>query len=217
RFCVIGLGKFGYHVAVTLFDSGHEVTAIDQDAEKVNRIKDNVTNAVIGDASSKDFLMVQSVETMDAVIVSVGEQSHLATLITLFLREVPVPRIVVKTTNINHGRILERIGATDIIFPEKDIAVKVAQALSHPEFVEFLPLPEDYILTETAPPKNFHGKSLIELDLRKRFQITVIGLKNTITGEFTPVPQPSRIIQESDHLVFFGKSDDIEKALEENV
>ena len=122
RFCVIGLGNFGYHVARALFEDGHEVVAIDSDKEKVQRIQDHVSYAIIGDAANKDFLVGQGIAEMDAVIVSTGERSHLSTLITLYLRELRVPRILVKAISEDHGRILEKVGATEIIFPEKDMA-----------------------------------------------------------------------------------------------
>lgn len=212
RFCVIGLGNFGYHVARTLFDSGHEVVAIDMDKEKVQRIQDHASYAIIGDAASKEFLSGQGISEMDAVIVSTGERSHLATLITLYLKELKVPRILVKAISEDHGRILEKVGATDVIFPEKDMAIKVARGLSSPNILEFIPLAEEYSITEAGPPSHFLGKTLVELDLRKKYQVTVIGIKDVLTDQFTPVPPPTHVVKDSDLLIFIGKSADIEKA-----
>lgn len=213
RFCVIGLGNFGFHVAKTLYDSGHEVVAIDLDQEKVQRIQDHASYAIIGDAASKDFLNAQGMGEMDAVIVSTGERSHLATLTTLYLKELKVPRIIVKAISEDHGRILERVGATDVIFPEKDMAIKVARGLSSPNILEFIPLAEEYSITEAGPPSHFLGKSLIDLDLRKTFQVTIIGIKDVLTDQFTPVPPPTHVVKDSDLLIFIGKTTDVERAL----
>ncbi len=212
RFCVIGLGNFGFHVASTLYNQGHEVVAIDTDREKVQHIQDHASYAILGDAANKEFLKGQGIPEMDAVIVSTGERSHLSTLITLYLRELKAPRILVKAVNEDHGRILEKIGATDIIFPEKDMALKLARSLASPNILEYIPLAEDYSISESAPPAHFVGKNLIDLDLRRRFNVTIIGIKDVLTDVFTISPAPSHVIKDSDLLVLIGKSTDVERA-----
>ena len=147
RFCVIGLGNFGFHVAKTLYEDGHEVIAVDLDRDKVQRIKNYASYAVIGDATSKAFLKSQGIGEMDGVLISTGERSHLSTLVVLHLKEMNVRRILVKAVNEDHGRILEKVGATDIIFPEKDTAIKVAHGLSSSNILEFIPIAEDYSIT----------------------------------------------------------------------
>ncbi|MBN2429025.1 MAG: TrkA family potassium uptake protein [Deltaproteobacteria bacterium] len=213
RFFVIGLGNFGFHVGKTLYEAGHEVIAIDVDRDKVQRIQDYATYAVVGDAVNKEFLSGQGVGEMAAVVVSTGERSHLSTLITLYLKELKVPRILVKAVSEDHGRILEKVGATDVIYPEKDMAVKTARGLSTPNILEFIPLAEDYSITEAEPPAHFIGKTLAQLDLRKNLQVTIIGIKDVLSGSFSLVPTPHYVIKDSDLLIFLGKSDDIEKAL----
>ena len=215
RFCVIGLGNFGFHVAKTLYEDGHEVIAVDLNREKVQRIKNYASYAVIGDASSRDFLKSQGIGEMDGVIISTGERSHLSTMVVLHLEEMNVPRILVKAVDADHGRILEKVGATDIIFPEKDTAIKIAHGLSSPNILEFIPIAEDYSITEVAPPVHFVGKDLIALDLRRRFDVTVIGIKDVLTGEFSTLPSPGYIIKDSDLLVLIGKTDNVEKACRE--
>jgi len=213
KFCVIGLGNFGYHVVATLFDLGYEVIAIDTEKDKVQAVKDICTYSIQGDASSKEFLQAQEIHEMDAVVVSTGDRSHLSTLITLYLKELKVKRILVKALNEDHGRILERVGATDIIFPEKDMAQRIAHNLSSPNILEFIPLAEEYSLSESDPPTHFIGKTLIDLDLRKKFNVTVIAIKDVITDHFIPAPPPTYLIKDSDALIFIGKTEDIEKAL----
>ncbi|UCG38489.1 MAG: TrkA family potassium uptake protein [bacterium] len=213
RFCVIGLGNFGFHVASELYREGHEVLAIDVDRERIQRIKDHCSVAVLGDAANKEFLAAQGVSEMDAVIVSTGERSHLSTLITLFLKELEVKHILVKALNDDHGRILKKVGAEEVIHPEKDMAAKTARALAYPNILDFVPLAEDYSITEAAPPPGYIGKDLITLDLRRRYQVTIIAIKDIIADQFIIAPAPDYIIKDSDLLIFMGRSEDIERAL----
>ncbi len=214
KFCVIGLGNFGSHIVSTLYEEGHEVTAIDTDKDKVQAVKDVCDYAILGDAANKEFLAAQGVQEMDAVVVSTGEHSHLSTLMTLYLRELKARRILVKAISEDHGRILERVGATDVIYPEKDMAIRVARNMSSPNILEFIPLAEEYSLSETEPPKHFLGKTLIELDLRKKYHLTIIAIKDVLTDQFIPAPPPTYMIKDSDVLIILGKTDDIDKALE---
>ncbi len=216
RFGVIGLGNFGHHVARTLYAEGHEVVAMDLDKEKVQAIRDHCTYAVLGDAAHKEFLENQGVDELDAVVVSTGERSHLSTLITLYLKELKVPRILVKAVSEDHGRILERVGASEVIFPEKDMAKKVAHNLSQPNVLEYIPLAEGYSLSEMVPPQSFLGKTLVELDLRRKHQVTVIAIKDILTDKFITVPPPNYLLKDSDVMILIGKTDDLEKSLEDS-
>ncbi|ALC18041.1 Trk K+ transport system, NAD-binding component [Desulfuromonas soudanensis] len=213
KFCVIGLGNFGFHVVSTLYEQGHEVTAIDTDKEKVQSVKDICSYAILGDAASKEFLSAQGVNEMDAVVVSTGERTHLSTLITLYLKELKVRRILVKAIGEDHGRILEKVGASDVIYPEKDMAIRIAHSLSTPNILEFIPLAEEYSISESAPPKHFIGKTLIDLDLRRKFKITVIAIKDVLSDQFIPAPPPTHMIKDSDVLIVIGKTEDVGKAL----
>ncbi len=212
RFCVIGLGTFGYHVARSLYESGHEVLAIDLSREKVKRIQEYSSYTIIGDAASKEFLVGQGVGEMDAVVVSIGDRSHLATLITLYLKELKVPRILVKAVSEDHGRILEKIGATEVIFPDRDMAIKVARGLTSPNILEFLPLSDDMSISEAAPPARFVGKSLVQIDLRRKYNVSILGIKDVLTGHFYTLPKATHVIKDSDILVLVGKAEDIDIA-----
>jgi trk system potassium uptake protein TrkA len=213
KFCVIGLGSFGYHVVNTLYSAGHDIIAIDSNKEKVQSVKDISAYAILGDAANKQFLISQGISEMDAVVVSTGDRSHLSTLITLYLKELKVPRILVKAMSEDHGRILERVGATEVIYPEKEMAKKIAHSLISPNILEFIPLAEEYSLSETAPPNHFIGKTLLELDLRKKFHVTAIAIKDVLTDQFLPAPPANYLIKDSDILILIGKTDDVDKAL----
>lgn len=215
KFCVIGLGNFGFHVLKTLFEAGHEIIAIDSNKDKVQAAKDYCTYAVLSDAANKDFLDSQGIGDMDAIVVSMGDRSHLATLITLYLKELGAKRILVKALNEDHGRILERVGATDVIFPEKEMAQRLAHNLTSPNILEFIPLAEEYSISETEPPKHFIGKTLSELDLRKTYHVTIIAIKEVLTDAFILAPPADHLIKNSDLLILIGKSDDVDKALQQ--
>ena len=213
RFCVIGLGKFGAQVASAFYNEGHEVTGIDNNKEKVQKIKDQCSVVILGDATDKDFLAVQGVAEMDAVVVSTGDRSHLSTLITYHLKELNVARIVVKAINEDHGMILKKVGADEVIHPEKDMALKVARSLSYPNILDFIPLADEVSITEVAPPASFVGQDLVSLDLRRKHHITIVAIKDVISDRFEVSPDPDHVIKDSDLLVILGRSEDVERAL----
>lgn len=211
KFCVIGLGKFGFNVASNLYNNGNDVIAIDWDKDKIQKIADECTIPIVGDASDKQFLLNHGVSEVDAVFVSAGENSDMTTLITLLLKEIGVKRIFAKTNSEEHKRILDKVGATDIIFPEKDIALKLAVSLSHKNISEYFPLTKDFSISEVTAYKNIIGKNLMELDLRKKFHINIVAIKNTEKDKFSITVDPNYRIKRDDVLIVVGKNEDIEK------
>ena len=211
KFAVIGLGNFGLHVAKTLFEEGHEVIAVDSDKARVQAINSHCSEAVVLDATDKEQLNALGLEAMDAVIVSTGTKISTSILICLFLQEIGVKKILAKAVDMDHGKILKKVGATEIVYPEKDMAVRVARGLSTPNILDFIPLAEDYSLMQVDPPKAFIGKSLKDLDLRAKYKVYVIAVKELIPENFVLVPQADFVIKDSDLLMILGKSDDIKK------
>jgi trk system potassium uptake protein TrkA len=211
KYATIGLGNFGFNVTKTLFEEGHEVVAIDMDEDAIQRVQPYCTQAILADASQKDMLKTLGLDGMDAVIMSMGDNENAATLITLYLRELGVRRIVVKATSEDHGKILSKVGATDVIHPEKDMAIKVARSLSTPDVLDYIPMSGDFLIAEIAPLEAFVGKSLAELQLRSRYGITVIGIKELVPENFILVPPASFVIKDSDILIVIGKRLDIQK------
>lgn len=212
RFCVIGVSNFGYHLAASLYQEGHEVVVVDSERNRLQKVQNLSSYAILADAADKDFLAAQGLVEMDAVIVSTGGNTHQATLITLYLKELGCKRIIVKSNDEDHSKILHKVGAHEIIFPEKDMAIKTAHNLISPNILDFLPMVDDYSISELAPPKHFIGKNLIQLDLRRRFDILVIGIKDVLTDRFLLLPPADHIIKESDLLVTFGKTENLERA-----
>lgn len=211
KFAVIGLGKFGRTLVQALAEDGHEVIAIDRDKERVQEVQSYTVQAIVADVTQKKVLEELGLEKMDAVIVSTGKDLGASVLITLYLKDLKVKKIIVKITSEDHGRIIEKIGATEIVFPEKDTAIRLAQALTAPNIMDFLPLSPDYAIIELAPPKEFVGKSLGELKLRSRFGINVLAVKQLIPEKLIINPNADFIIKDSDILYVLGKKDDLEK------
>lgn len=211
RFAVIGLGNFGFHAAKALYEDGHEVVAIDADKARVQAIDRHSTEAVILDATEKDSMKALGLENMDAVIVSTGTKISTSILICLHLQEEGVKKILAKALDEDHGKILKRVGATEIIHPEKDMAIRVARGLSRPNVLDFIPLAEEFDLVQVAPPKEFIGKSLKELNLRSKYNVHVIAIKELVPENFVLVPPASFVIKDSDILIILGKTDEIKK------
>ena len=211
NFAVIGLGSFGYYVSRYLAEHGFEVLAIDMDESQVENVKPFVEKAVIADASNKEVLEQLGLQDMDAVIVSVGDRIDASTLITLYLRELKVKQIIVKAITEDHGKILNLIGATEVIFPERDVAMKVSESLANPNILDSLSLGPEYSIVQLAPPTKFLRKSLKELDIRNKYGVHVIAIKEMIPENLIVVPRADYVIKDSDILLVLGKLEDIEK------
>ena len=211
RVVVIGLGIFGFHIAKELYENGMQVIAIDKSKEVIQKIKDFSSKAVVADAREKEVLESIGIQEEDIVIVSFGEDLSSSTLLTLHLKELNVKRIIVKAPNEDHKRILQKVGATEVIIPEREMAGKVAKSLISPNVIDYIPVSEDYNISEIAPPASFIGKSIAQLNLRNRYHIEVIAIRDVLSDKITLVPQASSVIKDSDILVVIGKEPDIKK------
>ena len=211
RVVVIGLGIFGSQLVRQLYEKGIEVIAIDKNRDVVQRIKDHSTKAVMADATDKEVLESIGIAAGDTVVISFGEDLSASTLLTLYLKEMQVREIIVKVPNDDYKRILLKVGASEAIIPEREIANKVARSIISPNVLEYLPISEDYTICELAPPTAFIGKSLAELDLRKRYQLQVIAIRDVLSESLQLVPRASSVIKDSDVLVIVGREEDIQK------
>ncbi len=210
KFAVIGLGSFGSNIAKTLYEKGNEVLAVDGSKEKIEEVKTSVSHAVRMDAADKENLQALGIQEMDVVIVSLGPEMEASILTVLYLHEMGANRIVAKALTEDHATILEAVGATEVIYPEKDMAVKTALKLSCPNVLEYLPLGSGFGIQEIAPPEKFIGKTLKDLDLRNKYGIQVIAIKELIPEKITFVPRADFLLKDSDILIIMGE----EKALE---
>jgi trk system potassium uptake protein TrkA len=207
----VGLGIFGFNIAKDLYENGMEVIAIDKHKETIQKIKDFSTRAILADATDKELLETIGIQEDDVVIVSFGEDLAASTLLTLHLKEFKVKEIIVKAPNEDHKRILEKVGATEVIIPEKEMASKVAKSLISPNVLDYIPLSQDYTISEIAPPSSFLGKTIGDLQLRKKHHIGVIASRDVLTDQIQMIPAADFVIKDSDILVVIGKEQDIQK------
>lgn len=211
KFGVIGLGSFGLHITKTLFEMGEEVLAIDHDKDRVDKAKNLASHAVHMEAADKENLKAVGIREMDVVIVSLGPNMEGSILTVHYLSEMKIKRIIAKALSVDHQKILEAVGASDVIYPERDMAVKTAMKLSNPNVLDFLPLTSGIEIREIAPPEEFIGKSLKELDLINRFEIQVIAVRGLIPEKTTLIPKADFVIKDSDILVVIGPKKQLKK------
>ncbi len=211
RVVVIGLGIFGFNIAKDLYENGFEVVAIDKNKETIQRIRDFSTKAILADGRDKEVIESIGMQPDDVVIVSFGEDLAASTLITLRLKEMNVKNIIVKAPNEDHKRVLEKVGATEVLIPEREMADKVARSLISPNVLDYIPLSDEYTICEIAPPPGFMGKTIAELHLRSKYHIEVIAVRETLPERLTMVPRADFRIKDSDVLVVIGKEKDVQK------
>jgi trk system potassium uptake protein TrkA len=211
RFAVIGLGNFGFHAAKALYEDGNEVIAIDMDRNRVQAIDAHSTEAIVLNAVDKEAMKALGLENMDGVIVSTGTKISTSVLICLHLHEIGVKRILAKALDDDHAKILKRVGATDIIHPERDMAIRISRSLSRPNVLDFIPLADDFDLIQAGPPRDFIGKSLRELNLRAKYNVHIIAIKELVPENFILVPPANFVIKDSDILIILGKTEDIKR------
>ena len=211
RVVVIGLGIFGLNIVRELYAGGFEVIAVDKSKDAVQRVRDCATKAIQADGTDKEIMEQIGIQEDDVVIISFGEDLAAATLTTLHLKQMKVRTIIVKAPNEEHKLILEKIGATEVMIPEKEIAHKVAKSLISPNVIDYLPLSDDYIISEMAPPNSFLGKSLAQLQLRSRYHIEVIAIRDMVSDKINMVPGADFVIKDGDVLVILGKEKDIQQ------
>jgi trk/ktr system potassium uptake protein len=211
RVVVIGLGIFGFNIAKDLYENGLEVIAIDKNKEIIQKIKDFSTKAILADGTDKEVIDSIGIQPDDVVIISFGEDLAASTLITLHLKELKVKKIIVKAPNEDHKHVLEKVGATEVVIPERAMADKVAKSLISPNVLDYIPLSGDYTISELAPPASFFGKTIGELHLRSKYHVEVIAVREMLPERITMVPRAEFIIKDSDILVVIGKEEDIQK------
>ncbi len=211
RFGVIGLGNFGFYIAKTLSEEKHEVVAIDTNQAKVQKVSEFVDMAVVGDATDIELLKRLGLAEAEAVIVSTGDEIQYSILITMFLKELGCNNVVAKATSEEHARVLEKVGADRVIIPEKEMAEKSAKSLATPNMIDFVPLSEDYIVAEISPGSEMLHRSLSEVQLRTRYNVQLLAIKEVIPDKLIFVPSPDYKFKDSDILLVLGRKEDVEK------
>lgn len=208
---VIGLGQFGSALALELKKLKHHVTAMDSDPKAVARVQDVVDQAVVADCTDRSLLEELGLNLVDGAVISLGDHLGASILTTLHLKEMGVGRIVAKAVSPEHEKILKRVGAGEVVFPERDAAQRLARSLADPNLLDFLPIGDEFSVAELAPPDILVGKSLAELSLRQNYGVNVIAVRELVPERTHLVPSPDYVLKDSDVLVVAGRQEDLER------
>lgn len=203
-FVVIGLGRFGSEVARSLCAAGNEVLAMDCSSELVQQISSDVTHAVVGDARDKGVLRALGVASFDCAVVAIGGNLANSVLATMNLKELGVPKIVCKAHDDTHRQVLTKLGADQVVIPEKENAVRLAKNLTSPNVLEYIELSEEYGIIEVPAPKSWVGKTLIQLNVRAKLGVNIIAIR--CTDGINVSPGADYQIQEHDVMVILGST-----------
>lgn len=212
-FAVIGLGRFGASVARTLAGLGHSVLGVDSNPERVQELADEITHVVQADCTDEHAVRSLGLRNFDTVVVAIGQDLEASILITLMLKEMGVPRVVAKAASELHGKVLERVGADQVVLPEKDMGAKVARALSQGGMLDFLELTPDVSVVELTAGEGAAGRTLKQLDLRARYHVSVIAIRRG--REVLVAPLADVPLRKDDVLVAIGKNEHIDRLLRE--
>jgi trk system potassium uptake protein TrkA len=209
KFGVIGLGRFGHDVATLLAENGMEVLAVDDNESIITSIRDNVTQAICLRITDEASLRSIGMDEMDTVIVAMGENIAQSILITALLKKrLQVKKVITRAVNEIHKEILTLVGADQVILPEKEVGIHLADRLSSP-FIDLLRITKDFSVSQLLAPKKLVGKKVSDLDLYENYQIYCIGIKDE--GEEIHSIDPDHVIAATDWLVFSGSKKNLEK------
>ncbi len=211
HFVLIGLGSFGSALAKKLKANGCRVTGIDASANNVEDLKDFLYEAVIGDATQRESLETLGLNRATAVVISLGENITLSLLATLHAKELGAKHIYVKGVTAEHGRILKSLGVERVVFPEIEIATQLADRLTWPNVIDYLAIDPEYSFLEVAVPDQLVGKKLLESDLRKRYNVWVVGVKDVLSNKLTMFPDGDFKLSDDQMLLVVGKDSDMHK------
>lgn len=206
-FAVLGLGSFGQSVAKTLYSLGHEVLAIDQNEETVQSISDSVTHAIEGDCRDENVLRAVGIRNFDVVVVAIGQDLEASILVTTTLKELGVPYVVAKAHSLMHSKILTKVGADKVVFPELDMGIRMANTLSNVNVVDLLSLTDGYSIVEINCPESWVGKSMVEIDIRAKYGINVLAVREN--DDIDVSPDPNRVFTEQDVVIIIGANDEL--------
>ena len=201
QYLVLGLGRFGSSLARSLSSLGHEVLAADQDEELVDAIAPYVTQAVQLDATDEEALASLDVRSFDAAVVAIGSISD-STLVTVLCKEAGVPCVIAKAVDDLHAKVLQKVGADRVVFPERDMGARVARSLVTPSILDMMDLAQGYQLAEMVAPEAWCGKSLAQVNVRRHYGLSVLAIRRD--GEFLASPGADVVFSHGDVLLVLG-------------
>jgi trk system potassium uptake protein TrkA len=215
QFGVIGLGRFGSAMAMTLTELGHDVIGVDGDESRVQQLADVITHALQIDATDEKALRAAGIQDVDVAVVSIGENIESSLLVVMQLRDLGIATIVAKAVTPLHGRILEKLGVSRVIFPEREMAVRIAHGLVMPNVIDYIELSRDFSIVEVPAPDAFVGRTLKQLELRPRLGLTLIAIKRRSDDSAAVVtniaPAADETIRSGDVLALLGSNERLTK------
>ncbi len=212
RFVVVGLGNFGASVAESLHFTKHEVVAVDASEDAVDRIAPHVTRAAVGDGRNLQVLERAGAKGADAGVVSTGDDITASILASLALKDLGVREVYVKVVSIDHARVMEKLGVTETIFPERESGHRLATRIMSTAILNYVRLGTGFSVQEMAVPDSWMGHSLRDLELPRVHGINVVAVHDVLTDEMIPVPDPDAKLKDSDTLLVAGKDEDLARA-----
>lgn len=210
-FVVFGLCPFGKTVALTLEKGGKQVMVIDQDDAAVREIADVVSEAIIGDPLSEAVLRSAGVASYDCALISYPGRINDTILLTVTLKEMGLKKVVARASSELEAKVLKKVGADDVVFLERDMGEKLAHTLEKQDVLEYLRYSDDYSIVEKLVPAAWIGKSMIELNIRRKFGVNIIGVHEGGSGKINITPAPDRPFEENDVITLLGSNKDINK------
>lgn len=209
QFVVIGCGRFGQSVAIKLAEMGSEVMVVDENEEIIQSISDKVTYAVQADATDENAIKALGIRNFDVAIVTIGSDIQSSILVTLLVKEMGIKHIIAKAQNAAHAKVLYKIGANRVVFPEKEMGIKVAKGLLSSNVLELIDLAPEYSILEIKMSAEWIGKSLVEINMRRQYSISVIAIRR---GDDIDINvEPDRVLLKDDVLVVVGHNKDLQK------
>lgn len=208
---LIGLGRFGRHMAGKLSELGHEVMAIDRDERRVNQVLPMVTGAQIGDGTDEQFIASLGVRNYDLCVVAIGDNFQSSLETTLLLKENGAPFVLARANRDVHAKFLLRNGADDVVYPEKQMAIRAAVRYASDHVYDYLPLTAHHAIYETAVPEGWVGKTMRQLAVRQRYRVNILAIK--CEDDLEPLPKPDHEFKGNETLWVVGENKDVEKFL----
>ncbi len=213
EFAVFGLGKFGSSIALTLAEAGQEVVAIDQNEERVQAVADAVTYAATADVTDADVIENLGLRNLDCAIIAISSDMESSIMATILAKEHGVPYVVAKAENDMHKKILEKVGADKVVFPEREMGNRLARNLVGGNFIDMVELSTTFSLVEIKPLKEWIGKSIRSLDIRSKYHMNIVGIRTSDgkNGDLDAMPNPDMVLTQEMTMFIAGKNDDLRK------
>jgi trk system potassium uptake protein TrkA len=210
-YVIIGLSSFGKYLAQFLTERNFYVIGIDSDESRVQEAKSFIEKGLVGNIKDIETLEKLGVKKADGVIINLGEKVDDSMLLIYYLKQLGVENIYVKVISDEHAKIVELLGAMELIFPEHESAFRLAQRIDNPNIIDYIPLSEGYSIVDWIPSESVVGKSIGDLNLKNKYGIQVISVEETIPDRMKLIPRASHIIKKSDVLIVVGRNEDLER------